>query len=364
MIAVKRRERKRDFHHARPFSRLECKQDLLARLSSLIARRLSKLVFGLAIFLGSCSARTTDTIALDRSAVGRTLHPCGKADSRRYARRVCFGYHRATESFVGCVGNADHAAVAAFTAPCRARPRTRGPAGALAAALAGQGSLVLIGGEAGIGKTALAEALCREAAEQGALVLVGRCYDLTETPPYGPGSNSSRRYQPTTPATGARCLRSARHGRRPSPVRPTLFQSVRDFFAALAGRASRCPLARRSALGRPRSLELVRFLARSLADTALLLLALYRVDELTRHHPFSALLPLLVRESAADAPRPRLACHDARRACARCQARYHLPSADEDPSRRPPSGTRRRGTRSSSANCCGTRRGRGIATRP
>ena len=54
------------------------------------------------------------------------------------------------------------------------------------AALAGHGSLVLIGGEAGIGKTALAEALCREAAEQGALVLVGRCYDLTETPPYGP----------------------------------------------------------------------------------------------------------------------------------------------------------------------------------
>src|SRR5215218_7080346 len=56
----------------------------------------------------------------------------------------------------------------------------------LAAALAGEGGLVLIGGEAGIGKTALAEALCREAAEQGALVLVGRCYDLSETPPYGP----------------------------------------------------------------------------------------------------------------------------------------------------------------------------------
>ncbi len=34
----------------------------------------------------------------------------------------------------------------------------------LDAALAGHGSLVLIGGEAGIGKTALAESLCREAA--------------------------------------------------------------------------------------------------------------------------------------------------------------------------------------------------------
>src|SRR3954454_25335931 len=57
---------------------------------------------------------------------------------------------------------------------------------ALDAALAGRGSLVLVGGEAGIGKTTLAETLCAEATQQGALVLVGRCYDLSETPPYGP----------------------------------------------------------------------------------------------------------------------------------------------------------------------------------
>jgi predicted ATPase len=55
----------------------------------------------------------------------------------------------------------------------------------LDAAVSGQGSLVLIGGEAGIGKTTLAESLCREAEEKGARVLIGRCYDLTEIPPYG-----------------------------------------------------------------------------------------------------------------------------------------------------------------------------------
>ena len=54
---------------------------------------------------------------------------------------------------------------------------------ALDRALAGRGSLILIGGEAGIGKTALAEWLLAEAATQGALALVGRCYDLSETPP-------------------------------------------------------------------------------------------------------------------------------------------------------------------------------------
>ncbi len=64
----------------------------------------------------------------------------------------------------------------------------------LTAALGGQGGLVLISGEAGIGKTALAEALCGEAAERGALVLVGRCYDLTETPPHGPWVELFGRY--------------------------------------------------------------------------------------------------------------------------------------------------------------------------
>src|SRR5919202_60940 len=57
----------------------------------------------------------------------------------------------------------------------------------LGAALAGRGGLVLIAGEAGVGKTTLAEALAREALDRGARVAVGRCYHLTETPPYGPG---------------------------------------------------------------------------------------------------------------------------------------------------------------------------------
>ncbi|MDQ2785582.1 MAG: toll/interleukin-1 receptor domain-containing protein [Chloroflexota bacterium] len=56
----------------------------------------------------------------------------------------------------------------------------------LSSALGGQGGLVLIGGEAGVGKTALIESLAYDATMHGALVRVGRCYDLTETPSYGP----------------------------------------------------------------------------------------------------------------------------------------------------------------------------------
>lgn len=57
----------------------------------------------------------------------------------------------------------------------------------LSSSLPGHGSLVLVGGEAGIGKTTLVEALAREAAGNGAFVLTGHRYDLTTTPPTGLG---------------------------------------------------------------------------------------------------------------------------------------------------------------------------------
>lgn len=49
----------------------------------------------------------------------------------------------------------------------------------------GSGSLVLLGGEPGVGKTRLVEEVVREAAEQGMLSVVGRCQD-GGSPPYGP----------------------------------------------------------------------------------------------------------------------------------------------------------------------------------
>src|ERR1039458_5202021 len=53
-------------------------------------------------------------------------------------------------------------------------------------ALAGHGSLVLIGGEAGVGKSHLARAVLEEAKSQGALGIVGHCYEMEGAPPYVP----------------------------------------------------------------------------------------------------------------------------------------------------------------------------------
>src|SRR5215218_3412968 len=58
--------------------------------------------------------------------------------------------------------------------------------GLLEDALAGRGRLILLGGEAGIGKTTLARHLIGEAEVRGARILTGHCYDRTNAPPYGP----------------------------------------------------------------------------------------------------------------------------------------------------------------------------------
>jgi DNA-binding CsgD family transcriptional regulator len=169
----------------------------------------------------------------------------------------------------------------------------------LAEALGGRGSLVLISGEAGIGKTALAETICREAAEQGALVLVGRCYDLTETPPYGPWVELFGRYRreggmpPVPDAFAERGVVGA------VASQPALFQRVRDFFAALTASCPVLVLLDDLHWADPASLDLLRFIARSVGALPLLLVVTYRSDELTRRHPFYQLLPLLVRESHA-----------------------------------------------------------------
>jgi tetratricopeptide (TPR) repeat protein len=53
-------------------------------------------------------------------------------------------------------------------------------------AMAGRGSLVFVGGEPGIGKTRLTEAILEEARRRGCLCLVGHAYEMEGAPPYVP----------------------------------------------------------------------------------------------------------------------------------------------------------------------------------
>jgi DNA-binding CsgD family transcriptional regulator len=192
---------------------------------------------------------------------------------------------------------------------------------ALDAAFVGHGALVLLGGEAGIGKTALAEWLLAEAQDRGALVLVGRCYDLTETPPYGPWAEAF--------------AQAPRGDDRPAPPDLTgryttsqaaLFAAVRDHLAALAAARPLVLFLDDLHWADPASLDLLRVLGRHLTALPLLFLATYRTDELTRRQPLYQTLPLLVREARARRLALRLLAEADLRALV--ASRYALPPGD------------------------------------
>ena len=124
---------------------------------------------------------------------------------------------------------------------------------ALDDALAGRGGLVLVGGEAGIGKTTLTEALLAEAAERGAAMLVGRCYDLAETPPYGPWAEAVARAPCGDGLASPPDLTSGS-----APSQTALFAAVRGYLVTLAQRQPIVLLLEDLHWADPASLDLLR----------------------------------------------------------------------------------------------------------
>jgi predicted ATP-dependent serine protease len=66
-------------------------------------------------------------------------------------------------------------------------------------AFAGAGSLVMLVGEAGIGKTSTARAFAALVRERGLVVLWGSCYEGEWSPPYGPWVEALGEYARTCP---------------------------------------------------------------------------------------------------------------------------------------------------------------------
>jgi hypothetical protein len=167
----------------------------------------------------------------------------------------------------------------------------------LDAMLAGQGSVVLLAGEAGIGKTTLTSWLAAEAEDRGALVVTGGCYDLSATPPYGPWLEIIRGWpdEVRTPRPPAAVLdRSALAALQGQAA---LFELVRDWLLDTAAVQPLMLLLEDLHWADQASLEFLRFLARSVPGSRLLLVATWRDDDLTRRHPLFDLLPMLTREA-------------------------------------------------------------------
>ncbi|MDP9375086.1 MAG: AAA family ATPase, partial [Chloroflexota bacterium] len=168
----------------------------------------------------------------------------------------------------------------------------------LSAALGGRGSLVLMSGEAGIGKTALVTALAREAAARGAIVLAGQGYDLITPLPYGPWTKLFDRVPAWDDLPAPPVLAGADHVGAPAS-HAALLVKVRDWLRAAATRRPLLLLLDDLHWADPASLDLLRAVARGLDTAPILLLVTYRDEDLGQQQPLYALLPVLAHEAAA-----------------------------------------------------------------
>ena len=169
----------------------------------------------------------------------------------------------------------------------------------LSATASGQGQLCIVGGEAGIGKTTLVRELLAEARHRHMHVLVGQCYDLMATPPYGLWLDLASAYAaqksgedaiPLPPVLSAGGLQRVSN-------QAEIFDQVRTFLAGVSSSQPTVVVLEDAHWADPVSLELVRHISSRLANTHLCVVITYRVDELTQQNPLYRQLPALIRES-------------------------------------------------------------------
>lgn len=164
----------------------------------------------------------------------------------------------------------------------------------LRAAAAGAGRLVLLGGEAGAGKTALVHRVIADAGPP--IAVFGRCPGPGETPPFGPWLEAVARLR-NTPGWDTGVLPPP-FGRAPGEWSLYETAGVLGHWLGRHGRPAVIVL-EDVHWADAASLDLTRHLAARLAEVPALVVATYRTDELHRRHPLWAFLPEAQRAGAA-----------------------------------------------------------------
>lgn len=161
---------------------------------------------------------------------------------------------------------------------------------------AGHGQVVLLGGEAGIGKTTLVRDLLQDAGAAKSLCLASQCYDLTTTPPYGPWLDlfANAPAAPDGPRAPA-AFEGGVLGVITDQAR--LYAEVREYITQSAASSTVLLILEDLHWADPASLELLRYLAPRIGSSRVLLVLTYRDDEVTRSNPFYQQLPQILRES-------------------------------------------------------------------
>jgi class 3 adenylate cyclase/tetratricopeptide (TPR) repeat protein len=185
----------------------------------------------------------------------------------------------------------------------------------------GAGSLVLIGGEAGVGKTRLVEEAAAEARRLGLRVLTGRCVDQQGAPPYLPTiehiEEAARQVSPEglRQTLGENAPEIAklmpelrvRYPDIPEPVslppdqeRRYLLHGVAEFVERAARTTPLMLVYEDLQWADESTLLLIRLLAQRVAQVPVLAVGTYRDTDLKPGRPLAALLPELLRQRLVD----------------------------------------------------------------
>ena len=187
-------------------------------------------------------------------------------------------------------------------------------------ALAGQGGLALISGEAGVGKTRLVEELANRLRWQGVRVLWGRCYEFERLLPYQPIAEAVRTVLRTltpdelasfpawTLGEVARLVPEVSEiqpglGATPSPEgdqeEARLFAGLARLLAELSSRGAILVVLEDLHWASESTLQLLHYLARHLADHPVMIVGTFRPEAIGLQHPLLALRRRLTREGLA-----------------------------------------------------------------
>jgi class 3 adenylate cyclase/tetratricopeptide (TPR) repeat protein len=186
-------------------------------------------------------------------------------------------------------------------------------------ARAGQGGVVLLAGEPGIGKTRLIQEMAETARAQGALVLWGRCYEGEAARPFGPFAGALSEYVRgaapvalradlgfhAVPLTRLVPLVRERLPDVPEPVtlepseeRVRLLDAVAQSLLAVAARVPTVLVLDDLHWADAGTVALLRHIARFAPQARLLVLGAYRDVEVAAHHPLTEALGTLPREAS------------------------------------------------------------------
>ena len=190
---------------------------------------------------------------------------------------------------------------------------------ALDDAITGQGRIVMLAGEPGIGKTRTARELSAHAERRGAQVFWGWCYEDGGAPAYWPWLQPIRAYvrqvEPeklrSEMGAGAASIAEVLHdvsGKLPGLPKPPvlepeqarfrLFDSITNFFKTAAQSRPLMIILDDLQWSDRSSLQLLEFLAKEITSSRLLLAGTYRDVEVSGRHPLSQTLGALMRESS------------------------------------------------------------------